>query len=77
MSKQQQQQQQEDEDDEADSVWDRAETYKRTEEIVDDMTAGLCKFLATVTETILSQPLVLLNQLDKKAFAQRSDDFIR
>ena len=58
-------------------LYDRAETYKRSEEVVDDMTAGLCKLLATVTETILSRPLVLLNRLDKTAFDQRSDDFIR
>lgn len=65
------------EDDESFWMEDRAETYKRTEDVVDDMTAGLCKLLATVTETILSRPLVLLNQLDKSAFAKRSDDFIR
>lgn len=56
--------------------WERAETYKRTEEVVDDMTAGLCKLLATVTETILTRPLILIDQLDKTAFDQRSDDFI-
>lgn len=58
-------------------LWNRAETYKRTEDIVDDMTAGLCKLLATVTETILTRPLVLLDRLDKGAFEQRSHDFIR
>lgn len=63
-----------------DDLWEHrneAETYKRTEDVVDDMTAGLCRLLATVTETILNRPLVLLTHLDRTIFDQRSDDFIR
>lgn len=56
---------------------ERSETYKRTEEIVDDMTAGLCKLLATVSETILSRPMVLIDKPDRVAFDQRTKDFIR
>lgn len=63
-------------DEEEGDFWEQAETYKRTEEVVDDMTAGLCKLLATVTDTILTRPLTLIDQLDKMAFDQRSDDFI-
>lgn len=59
-----------------DSV-ERSETYKRTEEIVDDMTAGLCKLLATVSETILSRPMVLIDKPDRDAFDQRTKDFLR
>lgn len=63
-------------DEEESDFWERAETYKRTEDVVDDMTASLCKLLATVTETILTRPLILIDQSDKVAFDQRSDDFI-
>lgn len=56
---------------------ERSETYKRTEEVVDDMTAGLCKLLATVSETILGRPMVLIDKPDRVAFEQRIKDFIR
>lgn len=56
---------------------ERSETYKRTEEVVDDMTAGLCKLLATVSETILGRPMILIDKPDRVAFDQRTRDFIR
>lgn len=68
-----------DDEEHDDELWDsknEAETYKRTEDVVDDMTAALCKLLATINETILGSPLVLLNRPDKSMFYQRSDDFI-
>lgn len=65
------------EDKDADFWENEAETYKRREDVADDMTASLCKLLATITETILNCPLVLLTQPDESAFDQRSNDFIR
>lgn len=63
-------------EDEEGDFWDRSETYKRTEDVVDELTAGLCKLMATVIEETISRPKRLLNQLDKTAFDQRSHFFI-